>query len=254
MPRAARIGYASKGVTYVLIALLALQAAWGRGQAENTRGALQSVDGPPVGKILLLAVGVGLAAYALWKLYLVFANPENDGWGKRSTALLVAFTNGGFALQAIALGLSLGVQHSDKDQAQHWSSVVMAHPAGVFAVGAAGLCVVAYGLSQFVRALRRKVDEHLRHLDLPAHAKRAIIFACKFGIAARGVVFTLLGAFLVRAALDYNPSEAKDFGNTMNEMRQHTMGRTFLGVVAFGLFAYAVYQFMRARYDHFPAK
>ncbi|HUP89512.1 MAG TPA: DUF1206 domain-containing protein, partial [Longimicrobiales bacterium] len=90
--RAARIGYAAKGITYVLIAILALQAAWGQGQAENTGGALKSVDGPDGGKILLVLIAFGLGAYALWKFYLFIANPENDGWGKRSTAIFVAFT------------------------------------------------------------------------------------------------------------------------------------------------------------------
>lgn len=251
--RAARIGYAAKGITYILIAILALQAAWGTGHAENTPGALKSVDGPPGGRIVLLLIGVGLGAYALWKLYLVYENPEDDGWGKRSTALFVAFTNGGFAFQAITLALHLGAQNSDKDQAQHWSAVALAHPSGAIAVGLAGVFVGGYGLGQFVRALRRKVDEHLRHMKIERTTKQWIIFACKFGIAARGVVFTLVGWFLMRAAVDYNPSEARDFGNVMNELRQHVWGRTGLGVVAFGLLAYAIYQFLRARFDRFPA-
>lgn len=249
----ARIGYAAKGITYVLIAILALQAAWGPGSAENTRGALKSVDSGTGGKALLLLIAVGLGAYALWKLYILIFNPENDGWSKRITALFVAFTNGGFAFEAFTLAFSLSADHSDHDQAVHWSAVLMSHKAGVVAVVIAGLFAGAYGLGQFVRAMRRKVDEHLRKLKLPADAKRWIIFACKFGIAARGVVFTLLGWFLVRAAIDYDPREARDFGNTLNELRQQPMGRTMLGTVAFGLLAYAVYQFLRARFDKFAA-
>ncbi|MGQ0560375.1 MAG: DUF1206 domain-containing protein [Gemmatimonadota bacterium] len=69
LQRAARIGYAAKGLTYVLIALLALQAATGAGSAESTHGALQSLESPAWGKPLLLAVSLGLGSYALWKLY-----------------------------------------------------------------------------------------------------------------------------------------------------------------------------------------
>lgn len=254
MPRLARIGYNAKGATYVLIAMLALQSALGaHTRPENTRGALRSINEAGGGKLLLILIGLGLAAYALWKLYIVLADPENDGWSKRTTALFVAFTNGGFALQAFTLGLSLGAPQSDGDQAVHWSSVLMAHRAGSIAVAIAGGFVGLYGAGQIVRALRRKVDDHLRRLQLDRTAKRWVVTACKFGIAARGVVFLLVGWFLVRAAIHVNPGEAKDFGRSLQELQQQPMGRTLLCVVAVGLLAYAVYQFLRARYDHFPA-
>jgi len=252
--RAARIGYAAKGATYVLIAVLALQAAVAHNtQPENTRGALRSINEPGSGKILLLLIGVGLGAYAIWKFYIVVADPENGGLNKRITALFVAFTNGGFAVQAFTLGLSLRASQNDGDQAVHWSTVLMSHRAGAIAVAVAGGFIGLYGVEKIIRALRRKVDDHLRRLKLDRTAKRWVVTACKFGIAARGVVFLLVGWFLVRAAIHINPGEARDFGRSLQELARQPMGRSLLFVVAVGLLAYGAYQFLRARFDRFPA-
>ena len=251
MEHAARFGYAAKGVTYVLMALLAMQAATGTGSAEDTQGALHSLNGPAWGGILLLGIAFGLGSYAIWKLYLTIANPEDDGWGQRLTALVVCFTNLGFAAEAFMLAMSIGSPRNQGDVTVHWSAIVMAQPAGRYAVGIGGLCVGGYGIAQLVRALRRKVDRHLRALKMTSDTKRWVIRTCKFGIAARGVVFLLVGWFLVRAGLAIDASEARDFGHSLNELRQQPYGRTLLFVVAFGLMGYAAYQMLRARYQRF---
>lgn len=251
MEQAARFGYAAKGATYILMALLAMQAATGNGSAESTQGALHALDGPAFGEMLLLGIALGLGSYAIWKLYLTIANPEDDGWGPRFTALIVCFTNLGFAAEAFRLSLSLGSPRDEGDVTVHWSAIVMAQPAGRYAVGIAGLCVAGYGLAQLVRALRRKVDRHLRALRMPSDAKRWVIRACKFGIAARGIVFMLVGWFLIRAAREADASEARDFGHSLNQLRQQPYGPTLLFVVAFGLLGYAGYQILRAKYQNF---
>lgn len=249
--RAARAGYAAKGLTYVLMALLALQAATSASSAASTSGALGALTTAQSGGLLLLLIGLGLASYALWKLYLAIADPERRGWNMRATALVVAFTNGGFAVEAVNLALATTPSGSDTDAAVHWSRLVIAHPVGRIAIIIIGVCFVLYGLTELWRASRRAFDRHIRHMIMAAHTKRWLMAVCKFGIAARGVVFGLVGWFLVRAAVAADASEARDFGHSLNELRQQPLGRTLLCVVAFGLFAYAIYQFLRARYQRF---
>src|SRR3954471_4807295 len=70
----ARAGYAAKGVVYVLVGGLALLAAVGsrlpfdapEGATTGTRGALHRLVEQPYGKIILVAVAIGLAGYAIW--------------------------------------------------------------------------------------------------------------------------------------------------------------------------------------------
>src|SRR5262245_52875683 len=55
------------GLIYCLIAGLALEVAFGkRSSLEDQQGALQTISQQPFGRFLLVAVGVGLAAFAFW--------------------------------------------------------------------------------------------------------------------------------------------------------------------------------------------
>ena len=56
--RLARLGYASKGVVYLLVAWIAVQAALGNGGTTGSRGALAFLIDKPFGKLLLALVAV----------------------------------------------------------------------------------------------------------------------------------------------------------------------------------------------------
>src|SRR5579871_2926280 len=62
----ARLGYAIKGVVYLIIGLLAFQLAAGvGGKVTDQKGALQTISSLPFGKFLLVIVTIGLFAFAL---------------------------------------------------------------------------------------------------------------------------------------------------------------------------------------------
>src|SRR5579884_2596514 len=65
----ARLGYAVKGVVYVIIGWLAAMLAVGHGgTTTDQRGALTTISGQPFGKFLLVIVTIGLFGYALWSI------------------------------------------------------------------------------------------------------------------------------------------------------------------------------------------
>ena len=65
--RLARAGFVARGLIYCLIGALALEVAFGkRSSLEDQQGALQTIAQQPFGRFLLVAVGVGLAAFAFW--------------------------------------------------------------------------------------------------------------------------------------------------------------------------------------------
>jgi hypothetical protein len=78
--RLARLGYAAKGVVYVLVGGLALQAALGPGgKTTDPAGALRTIVQQPFGKFLLAVVTLGLIGYALWRFAQSFLDAENKG-------------------------------------------------------------------------------------------------------------------------------------------------------------------------------
>src|SRR5437879_11631312 len=76
----ARLGYAVKGIVYLIIGGLALKLAIGHGgAATDQRGALQTIYEQPFGKFLLIIVGVGLVGFALWSFIQAIFDTEGKG-------------------------------------------------------------------------------------------------------------------------------------------------------------------------------
>ena len=72
----------------------------------------------------------------------------------------------------------------------------------------------------------------------------------RLGVAARGIVFGVVGAFLIRAALGYEPQEARGLGGALQTLARQPLGPWLLGAVALGLVAYGLFMLSVARYRH----
>lgn len=76
-------------------------------------------------------------------------------------------------------------------------------------------------------------------------------WACRIGVAghlARGVVFTLIGIFITKAALEYDPKEAIGLDGALQKLAGASYGPYLLGLVAAGLICFAVFCLVDARY------
>jgi hypothetical protein len=68
------------------------------------------------------------------------------------------------------------------------------------------------------------------------------------GHLARAVVFGLVGAFLIKAAVEYNARAAVGLDGALAKVQHQTYGHFLLGLVACGLLAFALYSISDARY------
>jgi len=253
-----RAGYAAKGIVYVVMGALAAKAALGAGgKTTDTRGAIGVIGDGPMGTIALVAIGVGLIGYMLWRL--IAAVTDAEGEGDEPTKLVVRAAQAG---RGIAYGV-LGVQAlralggddvgSQGAAARHWTARLLDMPFGRALVVGVGLGVLGYAAYQLYRAFS---DKARKHLDLaeagPAQATWIVRFG-RFGIAARGVVFAMIGVFLVRAGMQRDSGEAGGIAQSLQALGNASYGRLVLGAVAFGLIAYGVYQLATARYRHMRA-
>ena len=254
--RFARAGYAAKGVVYLLIGVLALQAAAGvGGRTTGTSGVLHVLLRQPLGRWLLGLVAVGLTGYAAWRLYCAAVDPKHpDRRDWKRAAVRVGYTisaliHGGIAWQAarLALGRSGGAGDGQADQR---TAQLMAVPFGQWLVGIVALGVAAYGVAQIVKVVRGRGVEPTRGADL--QMQRALERAAQIGLIARGVVFGMMGLFLVRAALQHDPSEAGGLAEALQELGQQPYAPVVLGAVALGLAAYGAYQLALARWAAVP--
>jgi len=248
----ARLGYASKAMIYAIVGSLAIAAAAGRGgRVTDTSGALRVMLGSPAGRIMLLILALGLCGYALWRALDAIRDPDRHGTSFKG--LVRRIGHGGRAVIYGALGIEAlrlfqGMGGSKPGEAQMWTARLMAVPLGAWLVGIGGLIVAGYGVSQIFAGFRRGYSDTLDLSSVAPRLRKAAEVISSFGIGARGLIITVLGGFLVRAALQRDPSEAQGTRDSMLQIADMANGIWILGFVGAGLLAYAFDQALHARY------
>lgn len=257
LERFARIGYAAKGVVYCLVGVLAAAFAMGqRGEASGSRGALETLLHQPFGQILVGVIAAGLTGYAVWQIIRAISDPEHAGSDAKGSAKRVHYFFTGLVhglLVAAAVNMLLrGARGGNEDEnARGWTAWLMSYPAGQWLVGIIGLVIAGYGLRQLYRAYAIKLDKMLALGEMQPDARQWAVRISRFGIAARGVVFAIIGGFLLVAAYKQDPDEARGIGGALESLHRTGYGPWLLILVALGLIAYGVYEFVRAKYRRF---
>src|SRR5688572_11268841 len=90
---------------------------------------------------------------------------------------------------------------------------------------------------QLYKAWSASFEEKLRVGELRGDAQRWVIGVSRFGIAARGVGFALIGVFLLVAAVQADLQEARGLDGVLETLRTQPSGPYLLGLVALGLVA-----------------
>ena len=249
--RSGRFGLATKGFSYLLVAVIAMKVAIDGGRAEDREGALKALADEPFGWALLLMVAVGFAAYAAWR----FVEAIFDRGGEGEDAKGLAKRAGDFAkgvlyagLAAVTFSVVAGASGGSGNEEDKATAVVLDWPAGRWLVGAAGAAVIGAGLFNAYRALSGSFRDKLR-TELMSGVEEGWYTA--FGVVghlARAVVFALIGIFLVRAAWQYDPDEAVGLDGALQTLAGQPYGPVLLGAVAVGLAIYGLFCLVQARY------
>ncbi len=248
----ARTGYAAKTVVYLTIGIMALLAALGKGGGLiGSSGAVRELASKPFGATIIIVLGIGLLAYSAYRLLCAFVDCENEGEDGSGIAKRLGYLASGLVYGALGVTALTGLGGGSGGNEEEMTSKAMDVPGGIFLVGAVALAIAIAGIFQGVKAIGGTY-RHKFTLDSFAASKRNWIEkSAKFGLISRGVVFVVIGAFLLTAAIQSDPSEAKGFGEALGKISQQTYGAVLLAVTAAGLICYSAYCAVLAIYGNF---
>jgi hypothetical protein len=202
---------------------------------------------------LLAAVGIGLAGYAVWRLLQAVLDTEHEGDEPRGVATRIGFGIAGLAyvglaLSAFAMALNRAGQPDQEQATQDRTAWLMSQPLGPALVALVGLIIIGVGISQFVVAYRASFARKLREDEMSQEQQQLVTLAGRLGHTARGIVFGLIGAFLVLAGVQSRPDQARGLGGVLASLAEQPFGPWLLGLVALGLVAYGLSMLLAARY------
>jgi len=251
--RLARLGYVSIGIVYVIAGLLAAAAGAGAGgSTRGQQGAFAFILRQPYGRVVLAVIALGLGGYALWRFVDGLADSERRGSDAKALAVRIGSVVRGVLYAVIAFELvrlltrGIGGKGSDA-QAKHWTARLIGEPFGQTLIAAAGVAVLAVGAYHLYKGVAAKLSKRLHLNSMNGSTRRTVVAISRFGLAARGVVFLLIGGSLVFAAVRGDPSSARGTSGALRLLSEPFDG-ALLVVIGVGLAAYGVYAFINARY------
>lgn len=248
-----RAGFVARGVTYAVVGALALALALGAGTMgtpANQQGALALISRDWLGRIALVAIAAGLLAYAIWKLMQALLGRGPEGGGGPSAWDRVANGAGGVAyIVFFAVAVRTLVSGSGSESGpRHEAAGVLGWPGGPVLVGLAGGALVAISAYQIYDAIKGDFADDAKTGRMGRHEQHVFLLLGRVGITARALVFALVGYFLIRTAIDFNPSNAVGVDGALARVHHQPLGSWLLGLVAVGVLIFAAFSFFEARF------
>jgi hypothetical protein len=247
-----RAGLAARGVMYGLIGIIAVQIALGSTHRQADRsGAVRLVAATPFGSVILWLLVIGFAGLTLWRLSEAAYGAPGPGGHKTSQRLInlgKAAIYGFVTWGILKFALGLGAPASSNTQSRDLTATAFRYSGGRFAVAIAGAVVVGMGFYLAYQAYRARFLQDLRMGSASPRTRDVVTWLGKAGGIARGVVFVTIGIFLVIAAIDAKPGQAKGIDSALVTLARTPAGPWLLGLVALGLVMFGIYSCCEARW------
>lgn len=248
--RLARFGYAAKGVVYATVGIIAAKAAFFVGSPEGSSDALSIIAAQPFGQFLLALIAVGLFGYVLWRFVQAFKDPEHgNATEAKDIVRRVGYVMSGIAYTGLAYTavkiITRGQDSGGGNSAQTWTAKLMSQPFGQWLVGAVGVLAIGLGFYYFYRAFSNQFRKKLKFHQMREETQKLVIGIARFGLSARGVIYFLIGTFLIQAARNFDPSKVETSEGVLQQLSQRPF---ILLVVALGLVSYGLYLGIQSRY------
>ena len=258
--RMAQLGYAAKGLLYVIVGGTAVMAVLSMGRrVRGTSGALNFLLTSPFGRLGVAFMALGLFGFILRRFIQVFVSPTV---GQRPGPLKLVPRRIGYVFSGLghlgialtALELALGLRSSSGGSVMKvWMPMLQASELlGVSLIRIAGLAVMGFAIFQFYLAISRRFEVDLQTDDMSDDVKKVTYGFGIVGHAGRGVAFLISGGFLAYAG--WFDIETGGLTQTLRTFQSAPFGIWIFFIVAAGLVAFGIYLMLAALHLRVIAK
>jgi flagellar biogenesis protein FliO len=250
-----RLGYAAKGLVFAIIGVMALMLMLGMGgQLSNPTDALKVINRQPFGQFLLLATGISLLGFVLWRVAQSIFNVEHKPNKPMNIAKRIGYAISGATYLSLAIlairGFSEGrVQNSEGSVGLTAKALDM--PAGPMLVMLTGAIIIGVGIFHAIYGLTKRFMKQYEQGRMTEKERDIVEKAGMIGLPARGFTFGIIGYFFIRAGMHANAAETRNTKGVMEHILSMPMGELILAIIAVGFVCYAVYCFAAARFRRF---
>jgi hypothetical protein len=205
----------------------------------------------PAGEVALWLLVVGFAGMFLWRLTeAIFGAAEDDG-DKATTRLASlgrAVVYGFIAFGVLKYALGVGGPKSSDQQSVDLTAKAMSHPGGQALVIVVGVALAIGGLFMAWSSITKKFLEKLNTAAMSHRTLQVVTWLGRVGGVARGTIFVTAGVFLIIAAAEVEPRQAKGIDSALRALTRTPLGPWLLLVVAVGLVLFGAFSCCEARW------
>ena len=243
-----RTGYAGRALVYLVVAGFSLWSIAQGGQAEGTKGVMETLKGE--GMFVLVLIAIGMFAYAIWRLVDSIWDLEAYGTtGKgiiaRGGMIVTGTVHAGIGVLALT---ALGATSAGEGGSGGLLSSIMSQSWGVWLIGLAGVLTICAA----VYYVHKGVTEGYRDSLMANHFTTHWNHVLKIGVLAQGAVVGIIGFLILYAAVQANPEQAGGLGAAFEWLRAQSYGSILVAALCVGLLAFAVFCFVNALYRIVP--
>jgi hypothetical protein len=242
----ARMGYAARGFVYLVVGLLSWNAAVDVDDAADVREALQTIFEQRFGVPVLVALAAGLIGYAVWRSVQSLLDVDRHGWSLRGSSvrlglIVSALVHAGLAWACVEIAFRIGSGEGRpvRDQVQS----IMSLPQGDWLIMGLGVAVLIAGVAHIYKGA---TGGFRKWFEASAAMMRWIDPVSRFGLISRGLIFLIVGGFLLYAGIYVEPEAARGMEGALNWLQDQYAGRWMLGVVSVGLLAFGGYSIIES--------
>lgn len=249
----AKAGWVAKGIVYAIVGVLAIPIVVngltrdGNGTEDEASqsGAIAEIAESSWGAVALWVVAIGLGLYVIWRLVSIALPAENtaSAWATRAGYLVSAVVYATLAWTAISFARhSASASGSSEDaKVERFTRDVMEMTGGRWIVGLMGVALLGIGAYFFHKGATASFRDELEPGSVGPVRHDALVRLGQVGWIGRAVMMLLIGWFLIRAAVEFDPSDAQGLDGALRQATGSVVGAVLAAVVAIGLLVYGAF-------------